>query len=69
MQQFLRKFLEMQIFQQFINERLDMLNAGEGFTDEFETEANMCGDKWNARSRYKDWLINMRVMCGFFQGK
>jgi len=51
----------MQIFQQFVNDRLDLLNMGNGFSDEFETEANIYGDKWGAKSRYKDWLSHMKV--------
>lgn len=46
---------------QFINERLDMLNTGQGFSDIFEVEATMQGDKLNAQSRYKDWLSSMKV--------
>jgi len=61
MQQFLRKVLELQTFQQFIADRLDMLNAGVGFSDEFEVEVNMCGDAWGTQSRYRDWLSHMKV--------
>ncbi|XP_064617095.1 DENN domain-containing protein 1B-like [Liolophura sinensis] len=60
MQPFLEKMLHLQIFQQFINERLDMLNTGQGFSDIFEAEATMQGDKLNAQSRYKDWLSSMK---------
>lgn len=45
----------------FINERLDMLNGGEGFTDIFEREAMTRADKLNTQSRYKDWLHNVKV--------
>jgi len=61
MQPFLRKVLELQTFQQFIADRLDMLNAGVGFSDEFEVEVNMCGDAWGTQSRYRDWLNHMKV--------
>lgn len=61
MQPFLQKILHLQIFQQFISDRLDMLNSGDGFSDEFEITANMCNDKWGAQSRYKDWLNHMKV--------
>jgi len=61
MQPFLREVLELQTFQQFIADRLDMLNAGVGFSDEFEIEVNMCGDVWGTQSRYKDWLSHMKV--------
>jgi len=61
MQPFLCKVLELQTFQQFIADRLDMLNAGVGFSDEFEVEVNMCGDAWGTQSRYRDWLNHMKV--------
>ncbi|GBP10459.1 DENN domain-containing protein 1B [Eumeta japonica] len=35
---FLRKMMELQIFRQFIDERLEMMNTGLGFSDEFEQE-------------------------------
>lgn len=60
MQPFLEKILHLQIFQEFINERLDMLNCGEGFTDIFEREAMTRADKLNTQSRYKDWLHNVK---------
>lgn len=86
MQPFLQKMLQLQIFEQFINDRsvrlpafssdsclafspfiyisprLDILNAGEGFTDEFELEANLWADKWGTQSRYRDWSNNMKVL-------
>ncbi|KAF6202480.1 hypothetical protein GE061_004881, partial [Apolygus lucorum] len=61
MQPFLRKMLELQIFQQFIDERLTMLNAGLGFSDEFEHEAwNYC-DKNSSKikGQYKEWTSAM----------
>ena len=42
MQPFLEQMLQLQIFRQFIEERLQMLNTGKGFTDEFEMEAIRC---------------------------
>ena len=41
-QPFLEQMLQLQIFRQFVEERLHMLNTGEGFTDEFEMEAIRC---------------------------
>ena len=61
MHPFLEQMLQLQIFEQFINERLDMLNAGEGFQDEFEMEANLWADKWGTKSRYREWLNDMKV--------
>lgn len=60
MRPFLEDLLELQIFHEFINERLDMLNCGIGFTDVFEREATQHADKLNANSRYKEWLGNMK---------
>ncbi|XP_062612531.1 DENN domain-containing protein 1B-like isoform X3 [Saccostrea cucullata] len=67
MQPFLEKILHLQIFQEFINERLDMLNCGEGFTDIFEREAMTRADKLNTQSRYKDWLHNVKSQGKRFQ--
>lgn len=60
MQPFLQNILHLQIFQQFINDRLVMLNSGIGFTDIFEKECLLHADKLNAQSRYKEWLHNMK---------
>ncbi|XP_071155814.1 DENN domain-containing protein 1B-like isoform X23 [Mytilus edulis] len=60
MQPFLDSMFELQIFQQFINDRLDMLNLGKGFSDLFEQEAMLQADKLNSQSRYKEWLGNMK---------
>ncbi|KAI5701423.1 hypothetical protein M8J76_015491 [Diaphorina citri] len=58
MQPFLRKMLDLQIFQQFKEERLNMLNSGQGFTDEFEREACNYMDKSSGtvKQQYKEWL-------------
>jgi len=61
MQPFLNKALQLQTFQQFVADRLDMLNSGLGFSDEFDVQVNLYGDKWGAQSRYKDWLNHMKV--------
>ncbi|XP_033731313.1 DENN domain-containing protein 1B-like isoform X3 [Pecten maximus] len=67
MQPFLENMLQLQIFQQFINERLDMLNCGQGFSDIFEAEALQNADKLNTQSRYKEWLSNMKKQGNKFQ--
>uniref|UniRef100_A0A3B3UUL7 DENN domain-containing protein 1A-like n=1 Tax=Poecilia latipinna TaxID=48699 RepID=A0A3B3UUL7_9TELE len=41
MRQFLQNAIQLQLFKQFIDGRLDLLNAGEGFNDIFEEEINM----------------------------
>ena len=56
MQPFLEKVLHLQIFEQFITDRLDSLNSGNGFSDEFEQEANLWADKLNSNSKYREWL-------------
>lgn len=61
MQSLLRTILQLQTFQQFVSDRLDLLNAGEGFKDEFDIEASLYSDKWGTQSRYKDWLSHMKV--------
>ncbi|XP_054276852.1 DENN domain-containing protein 1A-like isoform X2 [Macrosteles quadrilineatus] len=62
MQPFLRKMLELQTFQQFIEERLDMLNAGLGFSDEFEMEACNYSEKSSSRlkQQYREYLSTIR---------
>ncbi|XP_071449613.1 DENN domain-containing protein 1B-like isoform X2 [Hetaerina americana] len=62
MKPFLRKMLQLQIFQQFIEERLDMLNAGLGFSDEFELEACNYSDKSSSKlkQQYKEWTYTMK---------
>ncbi|KAJ8686682.1 hypothetical protein QAD02_022476 [Eretmocerus hayati] len=62
MQPFLRKMLELQIFQQFIEERLHMLNSGLGFSDEFEMEACNYSDKSGNKfmQQYRDWSYTMK---------
>ncbi|XP_043480870.1 DENN domain-containing protein 1B isoform X1 [Leptopilina heterotoma] len=62
MQPFLRKMLELQIFQQFIEERLHMLNSGLGFSDEFEIEACNYSDKSGSKfmQQYREWTFAMR---------
>ncbi|XP_033611221.1 DENN domain-containing protein 1B isoform X2 [Cryptotermes secundus] len=62
MQPFLRKMLQLQIFQQFIEDRLEMLNNGLGFSDEFEMEACNYSDKSSSKlkQQYKEWAYTMR---------
>lgn len=55
---FLRDMLELQIFQQFIEERLEMLNTGLGFSDEFELETLRHHEK--PRRRIKPFLRNVK---------
>jgi len=59
---FLESMLQLQIFQQFIEERLEMLNCGQGFSDEFELEACLYSDK--SSKQYKEWLSTMKKESG-----
>ncbi|XP_033334876.1 DENN domain-containing protein 1A isoform X3 [Megalopta genalis] len=68
MQPFLRKMLELQIFQQFIEERLNMLNSGLGFSDEFEVEACSYSAKSSSKfmQQYREWTYAMRKESSAF---
>ncbi|KAJ2954055.1 hypothetical protein O0L34_g2268 [Tuta absoluta] len=72
MQPFLRKILQSQIFQQFIDERLDLLNSGRGFNDEFEVECNLYAEKLGTGSgqrlkqQYRDWAKTVKKEGGAF---
>ncbi|KAL4717684.1 hypothetical protein ACJJTC_000833 [Scirpophaga incertulas] len=72
MQQLLKKILQSQIFQQFIDERLELLNSGRGFNDEFEIECNCYADKLNTGSgqklkqQYRDWAKTVKKEGGAF---
>ncbi|XP_075990619.1 DENN domain-containing protein 1A-like isoform X2 [Anticarsia gemmatalis] len=72
MQPFLKKILQSQIFRQFIDERLDLLNSGRGFNDEFEVECNLYADKLNTGSgqklkqQYRDWAKTVKKEGGAF---
>jgi hypothetical protein len=56
---FLRQLLHLQTFRQFIEQRLEQLNAGSGLDDEFESELN-ANDGWSNSSQfshqYKHWV-------------
>ncbi|XP_025836146.1 DENN domain-containing protein 1A-like [Agrilus planipennis] len=62
LQPFLKQMLHLQIFQQFIEERLQMLNSGLGFSDEFEIEACRYSEKSssNLKQQYKEWTSTMK---------
>ncbi|KAM3914943.1 DENN domain-containing protein 1B isoform 1-T1 [Leptodactylus fuscus] len=60
MKQFLEKAVNLQLFKQFIDGRLEKLNSGRGFSDMFEeeiTSGGFCGG--NARS-YQQWMHTMK---------
>ncbi|CAG9864679.1 unnamed protein product [Phyllotreta striolata] len=62
LQPFLREMLHLQIFQQFIEERLMMLNTGQGFSDEFEFEIEGYSAKSGSKlkQQYKEWTTTMK---------
>ncbi|KAM4749672.1 DENN domain-containing protein 1B-like [Rhinophrynus dorsalis] len=59
MRSFLQNAVHLQLFTQFIDSRLEKLNAGDGFTDIFEQEIDNCGLSGNSRS-YQQWLENLK---------
>ena len=65
-QPFLEKMLQLQIFFQFIEERLDLLNSGRGFSDEFELECVAFTDRSNKRLKYAAITQNVRKESGAF---
>jgi hypothetical protein len=68
-QPFLEKMLQLQIFRQFIDERLDLLNSGRGFSDEFELECVAFADRANnkrLKNQYTAMTQNVRKESGAF---
>ncbi|GAB6031512.1 hypothetical protein CHUAL_009282 [Chamberlinius hualienensis] len=66
MQPYLEKMLHLQIFQQFIEERLEMLNSGKGLNDIFEEEVSFYAGKSGAKFKmqYKEWMGNFKKESG-----
>lgn len=69
-QLFLERLLQLQIFQQFIETRLDLFNAGQRLDDQFEMELNTMetGSGVNSRFRaqYREWAAVMKKEGGAF---
>ncbi|XP_043354837.1 DENN domain-containing protein 1A isoform X10 [Dermochelys coriacea] len=63
MRQFLQNAIQLQLFKQFIDGRLDRLNSGEGFSDIFEEEINM-GEYAGSDRLYHQWLSTVRKGSG-----
>uniref|UniRef100_G1PTT2 DENN domain containing 1A n=1 Tax=Myotis lucifugus TaxID=59463 RepID=G1PTT2_MYOLU len=63
MRQFLQIATQLQLFKQFIDGRLDLLNSGEGFSDVFEEEINM-GEYAGSDRLYHQWLSTVRKGSG-----
>lgn len=59
MRQFLQNAIQLQLFKQFIDGRLDLLNSGEGFSDVFEEEIDM-GEYAGSDKNYHQWLFTVK---------
>uniref|UniRef100_A0A4W4FAC6 UDENN domain-containing protein n=1 Tax=Electrophorus electricus TaxID=8005 RepID=A0A4W4FAC6_ELEEL len=59
MRQFLQNAIQLQLFKQFIDGRLELLNSGEGFSDVFEEEINM-GEYAGSDKVYYQWLLTVK---------
>ncbi|KAJ8285730.1 hypothetical protein GJAV_G00030280 [Gymnothorax javanicus] len=63
MRQFLQSAIQLQLFKQFIDGRLELLNSGEGFSDVFEEEINM-GEYAGSDKTYHQWLSTVKKGSG-----
>ncbi|XP_005161555.1 DENN domain-containing protein 1A isoform X3 [Danio rerio] len=63
MRQFLQNAIQLQFFKQFIDGRLELLNSGEGFSDQFEEEINM-GEYAGSDKTYHQWLFTVKKGSG-----
>ncbi|XP_078405985.1 DENN domain-containing protein 1A-like isoform X7 [Cetorhinus maximus] len=63
MRQFLQNAIQLQLFKQFIDGRLDLLNSGEGFSDVFEEEINN-GEYAGSDKSYHQWLFTVKKGSG-----
>ncbi|XP_017282980.1 DENN domain-containing protein 1A isoform X2 [Kryptolebias marmoratus] len=59
MRQFLQNAIQLQLFKQFIDGRLDLLNSGQGFNDIFEEEISM-GEYAGSDKTYHQWLLTVK---------
>ena len=53
MTQFLQQMLELQLFRQFVEERLALRNAGKSLSDEFETEVLRYAERSPHSAKFK----------------
>ncbi|KAI2804074.1 signaling protein domain protein [Blomia tropicalis] len=68
-QLFLEKMLQLQIFQQFIETRLDLFNNGERLDDQFEIELNhmeVQSGSSRFKAQYREWTSTMKKEGGAF---
>eukprot|EP00092_Neocalanus_flemingeri_P008285 GFUD01008931.1.p1 GENE.GFUD01008931.1~~GFUD01008931.1.p1 ORF type:complete len:819 (+),score=266.16 GFUD01008931.1:116-2572(+) len=61
LQPFLEQMLQLQLFRQFIDERLELLNTGKGFSDEFELECVAFTEKSNKKFKAQYSAITHNV--------
>uniref|UniRef100_UPI00398F0F74 DENN domain-containing protein 1A isoform X6 n=1 Tax=Pristiophorus japonicus TaxID=55135 RepID=UPI00398F0F74 len=64
MRQFLQNAIQLQLFKQFIDGRLDLLNSGEGFSDVFEEEINNGEYAGGSDKSYHQWLLTVKKGSG-----
>ncbi|XP_045404627.1 DENN domain-containing protein 1C isoform X1 [Lemur catta] len=60
LQAFHQKAVHLQLFKQFIEGRLEKLNTGEGFSDQFEQEITCCGASSGTIRSYQLWADNLK---------
>ncbi|XP_066436900.1 DENN domain-containing protein 1A isoform X2 [Eleutherodactylus coqui] len=65
MRPFLQNAIQLQLFKQFIDGRLDLLNTGNGFSDVFEEEINM-SEYAGSDKLYHQWLSTVKKGSGAF---
>uniref|UniRef100_UPI00398E327A DENN domain-containing protein 1C-like n=1 Tax=Pristiophorus japonicus TaxID=55135 RepID=UPI00398E327A len=57
---FLQHAVHLQLFKQFIDDRLEKLNEGKGLTDVFEEEVNLGGHSSGCSKSYQLWMQNFK---------
>ena len=58
---FVQKIVELQIFQQFVEERLKLMQNGGEMSDEFELEVELHAERMGKKSnQYKEFIRNLR---------
>ncbi|XP_023373814.1 DENN domain-containing protein 1C [Otolemur garnettii] len=60
LQAFHQRAVHLQLFKQFIEGRLEKLNTGEGFSDQFEQEITCCGASSGTIRSYQLWADNIK---------
>ncbi|XP_069793973.1 DENN domain-containing protein 1B isoform X10 [Narcine bancroftii] len=57
---FLQNAVQLQLFKQFIDGRLEKLNAGKGFSDAFEDEITAGGYSGGSSKAYQQWMCTVK---------